>query len=119
VIGLARFDRTLRSRVDRLRRADADIVVPIVVIAETVRGNGPRDARVNLVLAGCSPSQPLDESTARLAGQLLAVTGGANTIDALVAAEAVQRAPSVVLTSDPDDLSALLADHPDVLVAPI
>ena len=119
MIGLARFDRTLRSRVDRLRQADADIVVPVVVIAETARGNGPRDARVNLVLAGCSPSRPLDQSTARLAGQLLAATGGANTIDALVAAEAVQRAPSVVLTSDPDDLSALLADHPDVLVAPI
>lgn len=93
--------------------------MPVVVIAETSRGNGPRDARVNLVLAGCSPSGPLDESTARLAGQLLAATGGANTIDALVAAEAIQRAPSVLLTSDPDDLGVLLADHPHVLVAPI
>ncbi len=89
----------------------------MVVITETTRGNGPCDARVNLVLAGCSPSRPLDEPTARLAGRLLASGSSANTIDALVAAEAIQRAPSVVLTSDPDDLSALLADHPTVVVA--
>ena len=118
MIGLARFDRSLRSRIDRIRRTDADIVVPMVVIAETVRGNGPRDARMNLVLAGLSPSRPLDEPTARLAGHLLATTGGANTVDALVAAEAIRRAPSVVLTADPADLRQLLADHPDVIVAP-
>jgi hypothetical protein len=52
-------------------------------------------------------------STARLAGQLLGRTGGRNTADALLAAESVA-AQSVVLTSDPDHLRTLLADHPAI-----
>ena len=42
-----------------------EIRVPVVVVAETVRGNGPRDAAVNLVLAQTEPRYPLTEAIAR------------------------------------------------------
>ena len=61
---------------------------------------------------------PTEEPTARLAGALLGRTGGTNTVDALVAAEAVTVAADV-LTSDTDDLRTLLANHPRVTVIPL
>jgi predicted nucleic acid-binding protein len=91
----------------------------MVVLAETVRGNGPRDAAVNLVLNQFAPHLPLDEPTARIAGALLATAGSNSTIDALVAADAIRRAPTTLLTSDPDDLRTLLAGQRGVVVEPI
>jgi hypothetical protein len=93
--------------------------VPMVVVAETVRGNGPRDAPVNLVLAQTAPQHPLTEVIARAAGQLLAAARSSSTIDALVAAEAIDCAPAIILTSDPVDLRALLGNHRGVTVEPI
>ncbi|HEY7627840.1 MAG TPA: hypothetical protein VH761_12260 [Ilumatobacteraceae bacterium] len=87
----------------------------MVVVAGTVRGNGPRDAPVNLVLAQTAPQRPLTERIARLAGELLGAASSA-TIDALVVAEAIECAPSLILTSDPGDLAALLGNRPGVLV---
>lgn len=51
-------------------------------------------------------------TTARrtVAGGLLGRTGGRNTVDALVAAEAVI-AGADILTGDPDDLRELLLRH--------
>ena len=61
---------------------------------------------------------PADERIGRLAGYLLGNTDGTNTVDALVAAEAVL-SEADVLTADPDDLRALLAKHPRVAVIPL
>lgn len=112
VIGWSRGDPRIRTQVREALARKATVRVPVVVLTETLRG-GPRDAAVNRILksAGTAATEP---STGRLAGFLLGRTGGRNTADALVAAEAIQCAGSVILTSDPDDLSALLADHPDV-----
>lgn len=93
--------------------------MPMVVLAETVRGSGPRDAAVNLTLNQFAPHRPLDEPTARVAGALLAAAGSNSTVDALVAAEALRRAPATLITSDPDDLRTLLAGHRGVVVEPI
>ncbi len=93
--------------------------VPMVVVAETVRGNGPRDAPVNLVLAQTSPQHPLTEEIARSAGQLLGAARSSSTVDALVVAEAIDCAPAIILTSDPTDLRQLLGDHHGVTVEPI
>ena len=93
--------------------------VPMVVVTETVRGNGPRDAPVNLVLAQTAPQHPLTDRTARAAGRLLGIAGSSSTIDALVAAEAIDCAPSMIWTSDPDDLRQLVGNHPGVTVEPI
>lgn len=119
VIGLSRHNNKLRARVLAARADGAELRVPMVVVAETVRGNGPRDAPVNIVLAQTAPQHPLTERIARHAGQLLAEAGSSATIDALVAAEAIECAPSVILTSDPRDLRALLANEPGVVVEQI
>ena len=91
----------------------------MVVLAETVRGHGPRDAAVNLLLGQFAPHRPLDEPTARAAGELLAAANSSSTIDALVAAEALHRPPSTVLTSDPDHPRRLLDGHRGVTVEQI
>ncbi len=119
IIGLSRGDRRARIRLDAAKRNRAEVVIPVVVLAETTRGNGPRDAPVNLVLAQAGVVGILEESDARLAGELLGRADSNSTIDALVAAEAIRRAPSMVLTSDPDDLNELLADYPAVSVQAI
>jgi hypothetical protein len=91
----------------------------MVVVAETVRGSGPRDAPINLVLAQTSPQHPLTEQIARAAGRLLRQARSSSTIDALVVAEAIDCAPAMILTSDPTDLRQLLADHRGVSIEPI
>ncbi len=90
--------------------------VPMVVVAETVRGHGPRDAPVNLVLAQTSPQHPLTDEVARRAGQLLGAARSSSTIDALVVAEALDCAPAMIWTSDPDDMRQLLGSHRGVTV---
>ena len=119
VIGLARSDGKLRQIFKAAREDGAEFRVPIVVVAETVRGNGPRDAPINLVLAQTEPRHPLTEVIARRAGQLLGAARSFSTIDALIVAEALDCAPSVVWTSDPADVRQLLGDHPGVVVESI
>ena len=114
VIGLARGDARLRAFVTNAHHSGSEIVVPMVVLAETVRGAGPRDAAVNLTLGQFAPHRPLDEPTARLAGALLGAAGSNSTIDALVAAEAIQRQPSLLITGGVDDLASLLDGQPGV-----
>ncbi len=119
VIGLSRGDDRVRAKLGIFQEDGVEMIIPVVVLAETTRGNGPRDAPVNLVLAQAGVVGILGESDARLAGELLARVDSNSTIDALVAAEAIRRSPSVVLTSDPDDLKPLLADYPAVSVQAI
>ncbi|MBI4883111.1 MAG: twitching motility protein PilT [Actinobacteria bacterium] len=114
MIGLARGTRAQRALVTKAHRGGTEIVVPVVGIAETVRGIGPRDAAVNLTLGQFAPHHPLDEPTARLAGALLGAANSNSTIDALVAAEAISRQPSLLVTGDVDDLEPLLDGHSGV-----
>ena len=68
---------------------------------------------------------PADEQLARTAGRLLGNAGSDATIDALVGATTLaaqarhDAARCVLLTSDPPDLGALLADHPEVRVVAV
>ena len=119
VIGLARNNTALRKIFRAAREEGTAFQVPMVVVAETVRGNGPRDAPVNLVLAQMAPQHPLTDAVARAAGQLLGAARSSSTIDALVVAEAIDCAPATIWTSDPDDLRLLLANHPGVSVEAI
>jgi hypothetical protein len=104
----------LRAFVTKADERGDTILVPMVVVAETVRGNGPRDAQVNMTLAQFEPHRPLDEPTARLAGSILGAARSNSTIDALVVAEAIRLQPSLLVTGDVDDLRPLLNDHPGV-----
>jgi predicted nucleic acid-binding protein len=119
VIGLARGSRALRALIESAHHAGTEIVVPMVVVTETTRGNGPRDAAVNLVINRLAPHPLLDEPTARRAGVLLGRSGTAKTIDALVAAEALRQAPAALLTSDPNDMELLLRDESTVAVVDV
>jgi predicted nucleic acid-binding protein len=85
-----------------------DVRIPTAVLAETLRG-GPRDAPIHRVRAAVDVF-PQTEEVARLAGGLLGRTRGKNTVDALVAAEAITLGADV-LTSDPRDLSTLMAQN--------
>lgn len=119
VIALAARDARARAHLDRARASGAEVVVPAVVVAETVRGHGPRDAPVNRVLIAVGDTAECNEALAREAGRLLADTGSHSTIDALVVAEAARRTPSIVLTGDPVDLRLLAAATRGVTVASI
>lgn len=110
VIGWARGDARVRAQLREALRRNAEVRVPVVVLAETLR-DGPRDAPVNRVLKATGTGATPPE-IGRLAGVLLARTGGHNTADALVAAECAAVPGSVLLTSDPDDLGLLLTDEP-------
>jgi predicted nucleic acid-binding protein len=107
IIGWSRGDTRTRTIVREALARHCELRVPVVVLAETLRG-GPRDAPVNRILkaVGTTPTAP---DTGRAAGQLLGRIGGSNTADALVAAEALTIPGSTVVTSDPADLRALLA----------
>ena len=116
VIALSRGEDRPRALLRRAVELGMDIRIPVAVLAETLRG-GARDAPIHRVRNAVDVF-PTEERTSRLAGSLLGATGGTNAVDALVAAEAVL-SEADVLTTDPDDLRALLAKHPRVAVIPL
>lgn len=114
IIGWSRGDARVRAVLREAVSRNVELRVPVVVLAETLRG-GPRDAPVHRVLKATGTT-PTEASVGRRAGQLLGGTGGRDTADALVAAEALAVPGSLLLTSDPDDLGPLLADTPESTV---
>jgi predicted nucleic acid-binding protein len=106
VIALARNDPRARAFVRRAIELDAEVRVPVVVLAETLRGT-PRDAGVHRVLNAVSDSLPIDEALGRRAGALLGRADRSDTVDALVVAEAIESGGAGILTGDPLDLTAL------------
>jgi len=119
VIKIARGDRAVRRRLEKARVRGVEMFVPAAVVAETVRGSGPRDAPVNLVISSTDGVSLLDEATARRAGRLLGESRSNSTVDALVVAEALARRPCSILTGDPTNLSVLLGAHRGVRIVPI
>lgn len=111
VIAWSRGEARPRALLERALELGVDVRIPIAVLAETLRG-GPRDAPIHRVRNAVDVF-PADERIGRLAGALLGRAGGRNTVDALVAAEAVA-ARADVLTGDADDLRKLLAEHPAI-----
>ena len=104
-----------RARLAELRRRGLwPAQVPAVVLTEVLTGDHRRDFHVNHLLRMCL-IRDVDEQLARTAALLRTGSGRAPTIaatDAVVAALAVGQSDPIVLTSDPDDLAALVADHP-------
>ncbi len=97
--------------------AGVPVVVPSVVLAETLFGVG-RDARANQVLKKIHVF-PVTELVARAAAKLkvrTGVTGVAPTIDAIVVATSAAFGGGVVLTSDSDDINALAEGAPGVRI---
>lgn len=82
-----------------------EIVVPSVVVAQSIRG-GPRDAPIHRLLHAVFVSF-IGLRLARRAGELMGASGTSDAVDALIVAEALRGGPTLVLTSDPDDMHRL------------
>jgi predicted nucleic acid-binding protein len=113
VIGCARGKARARAMLRRALELGVDVRIPVPVLAETLRG-GPRDAPVHRVRNAVDVLETT-ESAARLAGTLLGRSGTNNTVDALVAAAAIESGGDV-LTGDSDDIGRLLAGVARVVV---
>lgn len=116
--GLARagrHDRGIGERLAAARDNGQRVILPAVVAAEVITGR-PTDAGVYRAMKRLIP-EPISLELAARAGELRDRGGGARrkkrdlTIDAIVAAVAIARAPSVVLTADPDDIQLLTQGH--------
>jgi predicted nucleic acid-binding protein len=113
-------NRALRVMVQSLLSRGWDVVVPTVVLAETVTGRAA-DAMVNRTVNELG-TEDTNRATARFAGALRHRSGrpkrrAPSGIDAIVAAHAVLReGRAIIFTSDPKDLQALTAAHPSVRV---
>lgn len=100
--------RALLTAMEVLRRAGSGrVVAPSVVTVEVLTGND-RDAPVNRALKQIDVEQRLPLPRARAAARLRHGIS-ASAVDAVVAEAAVRHEAAFVVTSDPDDLTTLLA----------
>ena len=121
LIALDRNDRAMWAILSVACEEGDSIRVPTGAVAQTWR-DGSRQVLMVRALRYCE-EVPLDGPVARAAGLLCGRTGTADVVDASVAVAAAgsARYDSVaVLTSDPQDVSALLAAlDADVRIIPL
>jgi predicted nucleic acid-binding protein len=91
---------------DESRHTGQDLVVTTPVLAQVWR-DGRRQAVISSFLRRCVIDAP-SERAAKRAGELLGRTGTSDAVDALVVATAVERGATMILTTDPNDLKALV-----------
>ena len=118
VIALSRGDQRARAYVARAIALRASVEIPVVVVAETVRG-GPWDAPVHRVLKAIGSVPEAREMHGRTAGRLLGAARSNATVDALVVAQAIEAGGAQILTGDREDLERLAAAHPEVWIQPL
>ncbi len=122
VSALAEQRKGMAERLAAAREADHRVLIPTVVLAEVATG-APTDAAIWHVL-GRIPTIDLPQGVAMRAGTLRTRADSVRrkkrdlTVDAVVAATAVELAPSVVMTADKADLE-LLVEGFDVKVSAI
>lgn len=105
LIALDRDDRAMWVRLKAAAGGRRSPVTHAGVLGQVWRG-GPRQARLAAALAGIDV-RPLDERLGRAAGELIAVAGRPDVIDAALVLLANDG--DHVVTSDPDDLEAFAA----------
>jgi predicted nucleic acid-binding protein len=112
VSALAEKRKGMAERLAAAQRADHRVVIPTVVLAEVATG-APADA-ANWHVLGKVPTVELRQRVAMRAGALRARADRVRrkkrdlAVDAIVAATAVDLAPSVVITADQPDLELLV-----------
>lgn len=84
--------------------ADVSPVVPAPVLAQAWRG-GSRQASLTRLLALCE-IEPMSEPLARAVGVIVGRSSVSDVVDSAVVEGALRRADGIV-TSDPDDISAI------------
>lgn len=120
VSALAEQRRGMAERLAAAQQADHRVLIPAVVLAEVATG-ARSDAAIWHVL-GKIPSIDLSQAVAMRAGALRSRAQRVRrkrrdlTVDAIVAATAIELTPSVVITADKADLE-LLVDGFDVKVS--
>lgn len=115
VSALSSGEQRARAFLARALELGAPVEVPVVVVAETLRGS-PRDAPVHRVLKAVGAVPDARETHGRTAGRLLGAARSSDTADALVVAQAVEAGGAQILTGDPNDLGRLGRPHPEVWV---
>jgi predicted nucleic acid-binding protein len=118
VVALSRGDQRARAFLARALELEAPVEVPVVVVAETVRGEA-RDAPVHRVIKAVGFVPNAREVHGRTAGRLLGAARSNKTVDALVVAQAVEAGGAQILTGDREDLQRLSAAHPEVRIQPL
>jgi hypothetical protein len=99
--------RQVLAVMEVLRRAGAGrVLVPSVVTVEALTGDA-RDAAVNQLLKQVDVEEQLPLTHTRAAAALRQGTEG-SAVDAVVAEAAVRTRAAYLLTSDPDDMIALI-----------
>lgn len=122
VSALAEKRKGMAERLAAAREADHRVLIPTVVLAEVATG-APSDAAIWHVL-GKIPTVDLPHRVSMRAGELRARADRVRrkkrdlTVDAVVAATAVELAPSVVVAADKADLE-LLVNGFDVKVSAV
>lgn len=122
VSALAEKRKGMAERLAAAQQADHRVLIPAVVLAEVATG-APTDAAIWHVLSKI-PTVDLPQGVSMRAGALRTRAERVRrkkrdlTVDAIVAATAVELAPSVVITADKSDLE-LLVDGFDVKVSAV
>lgn len=107
VLGVAHKSVRSVTALKEARERGDDVVVPAVVIAETVRGERA-DPRLDRVLKAVRQLSTTPRQ-GRVAGQLLTFVDGPSIVDALVMACALLAGgPATVVTADQADFQGLL-----------
>lgn len=119
LVGLSRRSNRVLALLDDAQRSGSDVLVPAGALTESLRG-GRRDALIDRLLKGPRTEVAAhDVASARSAGKLLGRTRTSGAIDALVVAVAIRRRPSMIATSDPDDITLLADGYDDVTVVQV
>lgn len=111
VLAWANGNGDARAAVERARLAGLAIVIPAVVVAQVHRG-GRDQAKTDRIFRAVDAIIPTSVEIARKAGELIAASGTADAIDAIVVAEALAAVPAVIMTSDRPDIRVLLDGQP-------
>jgi hypothetical protein len=114
LIALSRGDRTVRAHLAAALQERAAVIVPPVVLTQTMRG-GSGDVMVHRLLQTAFVPF-VGKRLAIAAGVLLGQADMADAADAQVMAEAIRSGPSILLTSDLVHLQRLAAGRSDVRV---
>jgi predicted nucleic acid-binding protein len=85
-------------------------IVPTVIVVESTTGRQREDARINQLLRRVVADSCTLERSRQAAVLRFCCAHTVSAVDAVVAATAADRTRATVVTSDPDDLRALLAN---------
>lgn len=105
LIAVDRGDRAVHARLEIALEVGADVRTHAMVVAQVWRNAKGRQARLAKLL-GTIDVVPVDKRLGRAAGELCGSTATDDPIDAGVAL--IAEPGDVVLTSDPDQLRALI-----------